>query len=245
MSLIKSACLAASAWSYFMTSQAPPSSNTVSPENNDQVLDEGWLKFFDEKRLPMVINTVGVFQATTYLVLMSKASAPLFTGNAAIHQLTALKPWQVGFTVACLSSYALRRWCYYTLDRFFTFKLTIRQGHQLVDYGPYRFLRHPSYTAVIINGICFYGLLWHEGLYEVLASYLGRIAGWALNRTVVVPSKVLGVPGGVLVTAYYTYLMMSLVTRRVTNEETMLKKHFGKTWDAFASKRWRFFPLIY
>jgi len=38
-----------------------------------------------------------------------------------------------------------------TLRRYFTVQVTIQDGHELVDRGLYRFLRHPSYTGALIS----------------------------------------------------------------------------------------------
>jgi len=32
------------------------------------------------------------------------------------------------------------------LGRFFTFRVSIQEGHRVVATGPYRFVRHPGYT---------------------------------------------------------------------------------------------------
>lgn len=40
-----------------------------------------------------------------------------------------------------------------TLDRFFTYKLTIRKEHQLIQHGIYKVLRHPSYTGTLFEVI--------------------------------------------------------------------------------------------
>lgn len=45
----------------------------------------------------------------------------------------------------------LRIWSILTLGRLFTFVVTIQSNHQLVDRGPYRILRHPSYTGGLIG----------------------------------------------------------------------------------------------
>ena len=39
------------------------------------------------------------------------------------------------------------------LDKQFTTKVAIVQGHQLVQTGFYRYLRHPSYTGAFISAI--------------------------------------------------------------------------------------------
>jgi protein-S-isoprenylcysteine O-methyltransferase Ste14 len=61
--------------------------------------------------------------------------------------------------VAGLSAVAvgviLRAWAVASLGRFFQCRIQIQPGHQVVDRGPYRYVRHPSYTglALILLGI--------------------------------------------------------------------------------------------
>src|SRR5438876_11655206 len=42
----------------------------------------------------------------------------------------------------------LRWWAISTLGRFFTVDVTIEKDHELVERGPFRVVRHPSYTGV-------------------------------------------------------------------------------------------------
>lgn len=49
---------------------------------------------------------------------------------------------------------ALRVWSVRTLAQFFTIQVAIREGHRLIRRGPYRVLRHPSYTGALLT---FYG----------------------------------------------------------------------------------------
>ncbi|KAG0259645.1 hypothetical protein BG011_002496 [Mortierella polycephala] len=243
--LAKSACLALSAWSFFMAAKSPKSSRTVDRTKEDKVLDENWLKNVGVLRFPFIVSSVGVFEAGAYIFMISRTGASLLGTNTALQQMSVLKPWQIGATAVCFAGYLGRKWCYLALDHFFTFELTIRSEHKLIGHGPYRFLRHPSYTASIVNGISFYALVWHEGLYEVLASYLGRALSWALESNIVVPNTILGIPGGLWVTALYTYFITSIFVFRVPKEEEMLSRHFGKEWDLYAAKRWRLIPFIY
>jgi protein-S-isoprenylcysteine O-methyltransferase len=52
----------------------------------------------------------------------------------------------------------LRWWSIATLGRFFTVNVAIRTGHSVVTSGPYRLLRHPSYTGILMvflgMGLC-------------------------------------------------------------------------------------------
>lgn len=50
---------------------------------------------------------------------------------------------------------ALRLWAIRIMGRLFTFEIGIRPEHQVVEEGPYRLIRHPSYTgyALVLLGI--------------------------------------------------------------------------------------------
>jgi protein-S-isoprenylcysteine O-methyltransferase Ste14 len=45
---------------------------------------------------------------------------------------------------------ALRTWAILTLGRLFKFVVVIQEGHRVVASGPYRLLRHPSYTGALV-----------------------------------------------------------------------------------------------
>lgn len=65
------------------------------------------------------------------------------------------------FAVGCLVSLggiALRRWSIAVLGRFFTRDVMIREAHTVVSNGPYRLLRHPSYTGILL-AMLGYGLM--------------------------------------------------------------------------------------
>ena len=45
---------------------------------------------------------------------------------------------------------ALRWWAVITLGRFFTIDVATHDDHALVSTGPFRFVRHPSYTGLLL-----------------------------------------------------------------------------------------------
>ena len=69
----------------------------------------------------------------------------------------------VGVSVI-VAGLVLRLWSIRTLGRFFTSTVSVQLGQTVVSTGPYRVLRHPSYTGAIIVSI---------GVTIVLASPLG------------------------------------------------------------------------
>jgi len=67
-----------------------------------------------------------------------------------------LEAWTEGLAIALFAlGVGLRWWAIFVLGRFFTVDVAIHEGHQLVRRGPYRVLRHPSYTGSLLT---FFGL---------------------------------------------------------------------------------------
>jgi methyltransferase len=55
--------------------------------------------------------------------------------------------------VLVLASQGLRWWCIATLGRQWNTRVIVVPGLPLVATGPYRFLRHPNYIAVALEGV--------------------------------------------------------------------------------------------
>jgi len=53
--------------------------------------------------------------------------------------------------VLVLLGIALRQWSVLTLGTFFTVQVQVRSDQSVVDTGPYRWVRHPSYTAIVTS----------------------------------------------------------------------------------------------
>jgi protein-S-isoprenylcysteine O-methyltransferase len=75
---------------------------------------------------------------------------------------------------------ALRWYSIFYLGRFFTVDVAIAPGHELIEAGPYRFIRHPSYTGALL---AFFGFALTLGnwlaslclLLPIAAAFLWRI----------------------------------------------------------------------
>lgn len=77
------------------------------------------------------------------------------------------KSWQVPFFVAgvlmIFLGSVLRRYCWRTLGEYFTGDVRARQDQPVISSGPYRLVRHPSYTA---------GMMMFIGMGLALGSWL-------------------------------------------------------------------------
>jgi protein-S-isoprenylcysteine O-methyltransferase Ste14 len=84
------------------------------------------------------------------LIALSVMAGVLIT----THWRAAGLPYGRELTVADVVLFAagliLRWWAIITLGRFFTVDVTIEQDHELVERGPFRLVRHPSYTGVLL-----------------------------------------------------------------------------------------------
>jgi protein-S-isoprenylcysteine O-methyltransferase Ste14 len=70
-------------------------------------------------------------------------------------------------------------WAHRTLGKNWSGVLEIRKDHTLVTEGPYRFVRHPMYTAFFLIGI---GVSFLSANWLIAVSYLGSCAGVYVER---------------------------------------------------------------
>jgi len=47
----------------------------------------------------------------------------------------------------------VRQWSIFILGRSFTLTISVQKNQKVVDYGPYRFIRHPSYLGMFLTVI--------------------------------------------------------------------------------------------
>ena len=59
-----------------------------------------------------------------------------------------------GLVLMC-AGIAIRQWAVVTLGRFFTIDVRVQPGQTVVDRGTYRWVRHPSYTGLILTFLGF------------------------------------------------------------------------------------------
>jgi protein-S-isoprenylcysteine O-methyltransferase Ste14 len=59
-------------------------------------------------------------------------------------------PVACGAAFLCVVGLAFALWARATLGRNWSGVVTLKEGHELVERGPYRFVRHPIYTGMLI-----------------------------------------------------------------------------------------------
>ncbi len=108
------------------------------------------------------------------VALVAGGTAAAF--GLAWHGLGRIDGWLpvvVGLPLA-LCGIALRAWAVATLGSFFTTAVEVQRDHRLIEDGPYRRLRHPSYTGTLLTVV---------GVTLALGSWLGCVVGTSLAVT--------------------------------------------------------------
>lgn len=76
---------------------------------------------------------------------IARMTSFLLPGSVSLHLLMG------GLVILFGTSF--RVWSIITLGRFFRSTVTIQAGHEVVTKGPYRHLRHPSYSGLLLNAL--------------------------------------------------------------------------------------------
>ena len=132
-----------------------------------------WLYFMEGRQLQRRMKVSGGYKGD------DKYSGLVISVGSTVLQLGALALafWQPGLVpedqrhtyfwgglVVTASGTLLRMQCWAALGKFFTHTVTIAGDHQVINDGPYRFVRHPSYAGALLNLI---GLGIIMGNYEI------------------------------------------------------------------------------
>jgi methyltransferase len=110
----------------------------VSQRNARWSLDRGGVEVGRGHYLPMVVLHTGLLVGALVEVWVRRPEAvPVLAGT-----MLAL----------VVASQALRWWCIATLGRQWNTRVIVVPGLSLVRRGPYRWLPHPNYVAVVVEG---------------------------------------------------------------------------------------------
>ena len=123
-----------------------------------------------------------------WVVIVAAVAAAILASRLAPWAQSALlaRAYGIGVLVFALGL-ALRWYAILHLGRFFTVDVAIAPDHRVVDDGPYRWVRHPSYTGALVAFVGF-GICLGNWLSLAL---LVVLVGWAFARRIAVEEAAL------------------------------------------------------
>ncbi len=117
-----------------------------------------------------------------------------------------------------------------TLGRLFTWEVGTRDDHQLVTSGPYRIVRHPSYTGMFLQIAGNFTLLLSGGSFFTESGLRSTWVGKVVATTVV---------------AHLTWVAAGMLYRTRTEDELM-RREFRQDWEEWSQKtRYRIVPFLF
>jgi protein-S-isoprenylcysteine O-methyltransferase Ste14 len=96
----------------------------------------------DHRSEAFLIAAVAVGMAAGFNLAGAVPSAAIPDGRWAL--------FAVGLILMC-AGIAIRQWSIATLGDYFTVDVRVHPGQTVVERGPYRWVRHPSYTGMIVT----------------------------------------------------------------------------------------------
>jgi protein-S-isoprenylcysteine O-methyltransferase Ste14 len=112
-----------------------------------------------------------------FLLLSKRARLP-YPLNVRVIPATGAVEWMAA--ILCLAGLAICLWARVTLGRNWSGTITFKEGHELIERGPYRFVRHPIYTglmAMLLATAIAFGHL--EGLVAVILAFASFWIKWS------------------------------------------------------------------
>ncbi|KAF9072101.1 hypothetical protein BDP27DRAFT_1218134, partial [Rhodocollybia butyracea] len=141
-----------------------------------------------------------------------------------------LNPCFLTGTTLIISGGVLRLFCYRVLGRLFTFEVSVQKQHKLITNGPYRIVRHPSYTGLMIISAGIF-------IWQIAPASWIRQSGMLEN---------LG--GRLLVIAFTLWTLALCYTcfQRACLEDAIMSNEFGDQWKRWAREvPYLLIPYIY
>ena len=105
-----------------------------------------------------------VFMATAYILMFNDTLSWDWLGRRFVAASPAIGSLGVALTVAGI---AFAIWARWHLGENWSATVTLKEGHELINTGPYRHIRHPIYTGMLL---AFVGTALALGEYRALIS---------------------------------------------------------------------------
>jgi protein-S-isoprenylcysteine O-methyltransferase Ste14 len=112
------------------------------------LLFEAWRSVREQSRHGQIADRASRFVIAICLVPAFALTIQFSNGN--VWSFGHFLTFEACGLVMMVCGLALRVWSVLTLGKFFTGTVMIQADHKVVDNGPYRLLRHPSYTAIAL-----------------------------------------------------------------------------------------------
>lgn len=177
-----------------------------------------------------MIHMTTVMELATILVAGNmRYTLPWITERSHAETVTVSTGLVTG-TLLMIVGTLIRVASYRQLGRHFTFQLSINKDHRLITDGPYRIVRHPSYTGVLSF---FLGVI----MTQVASGSLWRLFGLWRHPA--------GITFGVAQFGLLLYVGV-VVIMRASKEDEVLREKFKEGWDEWARRTpYRLIPYVY
>jgi methyltransferase len=119
--------------------------------NAIEMLYEAWISARNSRGL---LKKGAIEVAPFVLPFMIAIYAMMFVGSALEFQYKSRQPsflWAASFLLVYAAAKALKFWAVSALRGFWTMRVLIVPQTKVVTSGPYRWIRHPNYVAVILE----------------------------------------------------------------------------------------------
>lgn len=172
--------------------------------------------------LVILANQAPSYPTSRFIIVL------LFSQQTRVQNIS-VTPLSVLGTLMTLGGTLLRVECYQTLGNFFTFELCICKGHKLIVHGPYAYVRHPSYSALILT----------------IAGAICSAAGGSWVRESGVLDTWVGFGAASVWLTIAASVVLSLLLR-IPREDEILRQRFGHEWISWAQRvPYKILPGIY
>ncbi|TFK32484.1 hypothetical protein BDQ12DRAFT_692430 [Crucibulum laeve] len=227
--------LAGLSYNYGFRPPCPPNPKNATTRYDGQHFETMVLIWAFLARISVVILSL-LHIAVILSIQFPNSYSPIVVDSICPHPTSSLETlnqlsgyFLVGITITILAS-LIRAWCYATLGRLFTYKVTVLPNHNLVTSGPYAYVRHPSYTGA---------LLLHSG---AAITYLISSGNYLSE------CGIMATPFKWLVWYWIGAVLFTVISlkNRAAVEDGLMKKTFSSEWVAYREKvRYAFIPYIF